>query len=132
MRMNRKTGTALISALILALNSVVFCAAGASNCSAGSVSAGHRQEQGCHEHQRHGPRESQHCVCCESALCAPRAELTRPDSRLASDRVAAFAPHCIAVLRLSPSRSGGSLPRVTESPPHPSVPIFLIQQTLLI
>ena len=131
-RMNRKTGTALISALILALNSVVFCAAGALNCSAFSVSACHLQEQGCHEHQRHEPRENQRCACCESAPCAARTELTRPDSRSASDRVATFAPHCIAVMRLNPSRSGESLPRVTESPPYPSVPIFLFQQTLLI
>lgn len=130
-RMNRKARTALISALILVLNSVVFCAAGALNCSAGSLSACRHQEQGCHEHQRHEPRENQRCTCCESALCATRAELTRPDSRSASDHVASVR-FSSAVLRLSPSRRGGSLPRVTESPPYPSVPIFLVQQTLLI
>jgi hypothetical protein len=131
-RMNRKTGIALISALILWLHSVVFCAAGVPNCSPAFVGARHHQEQGCHEHQRHEPCES-HCrLSCESVLSAPRSELTRPDGRSASDRVSVFAPLCIAVLSLNLAHSDGNLPRVSESPPYQSIPVFLIQKTLLI
>ena len=130
--MNRKTATALISALILALHSAALCTAAVPDCSTFSVSACHDREQGCHEQQRHERRESQRCVCCVSVACAPSADLTRLDGRSASDRVAAFAPLCIALLPLNPARSGGSLPSVSESPPHSPVRVFLIQKTLLI
>lgn len=130
LRMNRKTGIALIAALIVALQSVVVCAAGVPNCSQSSVSGRDHQEQGCHEHQRHEPRESQRCVCCDSVLCAPRGELTRPADP-SGDRVCAFAPLCIAALNLNPDIRE-SLPRASGLPPRSSVPVFLVQKTLLI
>ncbi len=123
---------ALISALILSLHSIVFCAAGVPNCSPALVGARDHQAQGCHEHQRHLPGESKCSVCCESVLCAPRGELTRPDGSSASDRVAVFVPLCIAVLSLNLAHSGARLPRTSESPPHSPVRVFLIQKTLLI
>lgn len=131
-RMNRITATALISALILVLQSVVLCSGAVPNCTTLSARACHHQEQSCHAHQRHQPHENKPCVCCESALCVPRAVSVRPDGRSATDRIAAFVPLCIAVLSLDLGRSGGSLLRVSESPPHWPVRVFLIQKTLLI
>lgn len=132
MKINRKTVTALIAALILALHSVVLCAASDPDCSLSSVGSGHHQEQGCHEHERH-PGGPPHCVCCESVVFTPRAELTRPDGGSTSDRIATFAPLWIAILPWNPAHMGGSLPRVSESPPPLSpVSLFLIQRTLLI
>ncbi len=131
-RRNRKTGTALILALMLALHSVVLCAGAVPSYTTPSASACHHQEQGCPERQRHEQHESQRCVCCESLVCAPRAELTRPDGRSATDRIAALVPICIAVLSLDLAHNRGSLLRVSESPPHSPIRVFLIQKALLI
>lgn len=133
MRTNQKAGIALIAALILVLHSAVLCATGVPNCTPTSVSLGHHQEHGCHDHLHHDSRKSQGCVCCESLLCAPRAEVARADGRLTSDRIAAFVPVWIATLLLNPAGIGARLPRVSESPPsHTRVRIFLVQKTLLL
>lgn len=133
MRMNRKAGTTLVAALILMLHSAGLCAAGVPNCTWFSVCSGHHQEQGCHGHQHHDSRKSEGCVCCQSLLCAPRAEINRPDGGSSSDRVAAFVPVWIATLPLNPAFIGGSLLRVSESPPPLSpVSLFLTHKALLL
>lgn len=133
MRINRKAGTALIAALILVMHNVVLCAAGVPNCISSSVSSIHHQEQGCHDHLHHDSRKSQGCVCCESLLCAPRAEVARADGRLTSDRIAAFVPVWFAPLLLNPAGIGARLSRVSESAPsHTRVRTFLVQKMLLL
>ncbi len=133
MRINRKAGTALIATLILALHSVVLCAAGVPACARFSTGTRLHQEQGCHGHQHHDSRKSQSCVCCESLLCAPRAGVARADNRLTSDRIAAFVPVWFATLLLNPAGIGARLSRVSESPPsHTRVRTFLVQKTLLL
>lgn len=132
MRMRRRTGTALIVALILALHGVVFCADSVREC-AGSAAGAQHQEQRCPNQQNHDSRQTPPCVCCDSPLCMPRAELTRPNSRSASDRIAPFAPLYIATLPFSRADMGGSLPRTAAGPPsHSPVSLFLTQKTLLI
>lgn len=132
MRIYRKTATMLIAALILALHGVMLCAASVPECVGSFVGARHHQAQGCHEHQGQVPGESTCSVCCDSPLCAPRADLVRPADRSTSDRIAVFVPIWIATLPLNPAFIGGRLPRVSASPPSSPVRVFLIQKTLLI
>src|SRR6516164_10978911 len=122
--MNRKAGSTLIMALILVLHNSGLCAAGVANCTRSSVSSGHHQEQGCHHHLHHDSRKGQGCMCCESLVCAPRAEIARADSRSTSGRIAAFVPAWLATLPLNPAFVGGPLLRVSESPP-PLSPVSL-------
>ena len=133
MRMCRKPGIAVIAALLLALHGIIVCAAGLPACTESSIDASPQQEKGCPDHQRHHSGQSHRCLCCESIVCAPRAELTRPGDSSTNNQAAIFAPPWIAILPLNLARTGRRWREAWESPPPGSpVPVFLVHRTLLL
>ena len=131
LRINRKAaGTALMVALMLALHDLALCASAVPECAPSALHTPPHQDEGCHHHQHQGSRQSHGCVCCESVLCEPRAELTGPDSRSIIDRTM-FLPLSTATLLVNSAVArlrGASEPPPLHSPPR----FFLIHRTLLI
>jgi hypothetical protein len=129
LRNSRKAVVALIAALLLSLHGPVVCAAGVPDCGRSSFRTPPRQEQGCH-HQHNGSRQGHGCACCDSTLCEPCAELTRPGTRSTVER-GIFVALSMATRALN--SAARNLPGVSEPTLlHSRVRVFLLQRTLLI
>ena len=139
LKTSRKAGVALIAALLLTLHGLVLCAAGVPDCAdvaptlspaGSSVCTPIHREEGCHHHQHNGSPQSHCCVCCESILCDPHTELTRPETRTTIERTMFIA---LSIVTLPSNSAVINLPGTSEPPSlHSPRRVFLIQRTLLI
>lgn len=121
---------ALIAAVMLAIQSICFCAIATPGCTGPSCAS--HEERGCHDHQPHGGAGHIH-VCCHSAVWEGGAEVTA-DSELSAPYDASLVFSALYSPLFAQSNAiCGRFPTPAQGCAPPSgVPIFLSIRALLI